>query len=128
MTVREVEFQPERSLTRSAISESDKSRACQTKAKRAIGTVDRLRPAILLSVVGRAREKKETGSFVSPMRRIAASGQNCLSARSTLVRSIDQGKAERHQPCRIGGPNCARWSIPPTRSPTVAGVGPGAAE
>jgi phage/plasmid-associated DNA primase len=41
--------------------------------------------------------------------------------------AIDQGSAERHQPCRIGGSNRARWSIPPTRSPTVEGLGSGAA-
>ena len=42
--------------------------------------------------------------------RIDASGQKftCRSARGTPVRSIDQGRAERHQPCRVGGSNCAR--------------------
>jgi hypothetical protein len=27
---------------------------------------------------------------------------------------IDHGRAERHQIWRAGGPNSARWSIPPT--------------
>ena len=37
----------------------------------------------------------------------------CRSARSTRVRSIDQGSAERHQIWCAGGANWARWSMPP---------------
>ena len=44
-------------------------------------------------------------------------GGHCRSDFSTARRSIDQGNAERHQICRIGGASCARWSIPPSRSP-----------
>jgi Uncharacterized protein conserved in bacteria (DUF2255) len=70
------------------------------------------------------------GATLSPAHHIAAraalSGPDCIryygwyygwrSKRSTPVRSIDHGRADRHHPCRLGR-SSARRSRTPTRKP-----------